>query len=170
MTEHSSTGEQFPGLYSAIVKDNKDPDNLGKLLVSVTAIYGDSHEAWAWPCIPYAGKDVGLYLIPPKETRVWVMFEGGNLDRPVWMGCYWTSQDINKVKELASSPDQKLLLTEKASVLIDDADNGKITIKLGSDKKVEIEKEKITFTSGSSTIEMTSSKVDVNGGNLEVLV
>jgi uncharacterized protein involved in type VI secretion and phage assembly len=45
---------------------------------------------WALPCVPYGGAaDQGFLFIPEVEAGVWVEFEAGNLDYPVWVGTYW---------------------------------------------------------------------------------
>lgn len=165
MSEQGSNRGYF-GKYRGLVTDNDDKKKLGRVEVSVPAVYGTSHKAWAMPCIPYAGKDVGIFMMPPKDTNVWVEFEGGHPDYPIWVGCFWIDGEIPKD---ASKPEMKVVKTDKATILIDDSGDGKITVKLGTDARVVIEKDTMTMTTGSSVIKMTSDKVDVNNANLEVM-
>ena len=44
---------------------------------------------WAMPCFPIAGKQMGAYLIPQIGAGVWVEFEQGDSDYPIWTGCYY---------------------------------------------------------------------------------
>lgn len=88
--------KQFFGKYRGKVTANKDPSNLGRIQVSVPAIFGEGRQSWAMPCTPYAGKDVGFFTIPPVDANVWVEFEGGDPDYPIWSGCFWGDNELPK--------------------------------------------------------------------------
>ena len=79
-------------------------------------VLGDNTSSWALPCVPYAGDNVGLFLIPPSGTQVWVEFEQGDLDYPIWSGCFWGDG-----KAPDSSPAKKILKTPAGSIVIDDS-------------------------------------------------
>ena len=79
---------QFFGKYRGTVTDNRDPLNRGRVEVSVPEVLGTT-AMWATPCVSYAGKGVGLLTPPPKGTNVWVEFEAGSPERPIWVGCFW---------------------------------------------------------------------------------
>ena len=68
---------QAYGLYPAIVTSRPDPHMRVQVEVPSLNISGE----WASPCVP-----VGSTAVPSPQSRVWVMFEGGNTHRPVWMG------------------------------------------------------------------------------------
>lgn len=69
------------GVYRAIVRDNRDPGSLGRLKVSIPAISGDSPTDWIWPVVS------GGYIVKPDPgDQVWVLFEAGDEDNPVWLG------------------------------------------------------------------------------------
>ena len=50
---------------------------------------GDGKMAWAMPCLPGAGPSVGLFMVPPVGAKVWVEFERGDPDYPIWVGGFW---------------------------------------------------------------------------------
>ena len=82
------------GKLPAFVVENADPEGLGRLRVRVPTLLDDPLPSWALPCVAYAGEDEdgrprGLHLIPPPGTRVWVEFAGGDLNHPIWTGCFW---------------------------------------------------------------------------------
>jgi uncharacterized protein involved in type VI secretion and phage assembly len=77
------------GKYRGLVANNIDPSSKGRLQVSVPAVYGSNTMNWALPCTPYAGPQQGFYFIPPVGANIWVEFEGGNLNAPIWSGCFW---------------------------------------------------------------------------------
>lgn len=119
------------GKYRGMVTDNKDPLKLGRVQVTVPAVPGMTAN-WAEPCAPYAGKQVGFYTIPPVGAKVWVEFEGGNPDFPIWSGCFWQASEVpSEVATNAKDPSQvKVLKTRVATFWIDDTDQkGKVTLK-----------------------------------------
>lgn len=80
---------QFWGKYRGTVVGDQDPLMLGRLQVSAPQVLGEAQTAWAMPCVPYAGTQVGFCMLPPVGAAVWVEFEGGDLDYPIWSGCFW---------------------------------------------------------------------------------
>lgn len=70
----------LPGLYRALVVDAADPQRLNRLRVSVPAVAGFG-ERWALPCRP-----AGSRAVPKAGSTVWIAFEGGDPDQPVWVG------------------------------------------------------------------------------------
>ncbi|WP_426959882.1 phage baseplate assembly protein V [Muricoccus radiodurans] len=73
----------FNGLYRASVVNNADPLSQGRVQVSVPSVSGGGGQ-WALPCRPpQAGRQPPT---PQIGAAAWVMFEGGDPSRPVWMG------------------------------------------------------------------------------------
>src|SRR5216683_5159045 len=81
------------GKYAGKVVSNTDSEQMGRLQVTCGAVLGDQ-PVWALPCVPYAGPSVGFYFIPPVGAGVWVEFEGGDVSRAIWTGCYWAKGDL----------------------------------------------------------------------------
>jgi len=79
----------FWGKYRGTVVAVADPLKLGRVQVEVPAVLGDTRLSWAMPCVPFAGPGVGLVAIPPVGAHIWVEFEGGDPDYPIWTGCFW---------------------------------------------------------------------------------
>jgi hypothetical protein len=86
-------GRRYYGKYRGKVVDNIDPTGLGQILVAVPDVLG-SVRLWAMPCVPYAGKEVGLFCPPPKDANVWVEFERGDPQYPIWSGCFWGKGEL----------------------------------------------------------------------------
>ena len=91
---------RYFGLYRAKVVDNDDSKSddgkkLCRLKVRVFNLYSelkDSDLPWAWPCfMDGGGNDQGNVHIPEIGNTVWIQFEEGNPDRPVWVGTYYGS-------------------------------------------------------------------------------
>ena len=120
----------FFGKYRGKVVDNLDPLKLGRVQVSVPAVYGDGKMSWAMPCVPYAGNKVGLFAVPPKNANIWVEFEGGNIDYPIWTGCFWNS---GEVPQAAATPSVKVFRTEGVELVMNDTKgSGGVTLKVTS--------------------------------------
>jgi len=77
------------GKYRGLVESNADPESLGRLQVTSPDVFGDESPRWALPCLPYAPAGSGFLMLPPAGSPVWIEFEEGDPDRPVWVGCFW---------------------------------------------------------------------------------
>lgn len=86
--------QPFWGKYRGAVIDDQDPLMLGRLLVSVPGVTGATYN-WAMPCVPYAGPEAGVFTLPPIGTALWVEFEGGDPDYPIWTGRYWRQDELS---------------------------------------------------------------------------
>ena len=71
----------------------RDPLNIGRVKVRVfnwhsTHTLGIPDEAlpWALPCFPYASYDAGSFIIPEEGNTVWVLCEGGDPEKLVYLG------------------------------------------------------------------------------------
>jgi hypothetical protein len=83
---------KYFGKYRGFVVDNVDPENLGRLKVKVPSILGNEVvSGWAMPCSPYGGDaNQGFLFIPEIGAGVWVEFEEGDLEFPIWVGTFWS--------------------------------------------------------------------------------
>jgi hypothetical protein len=107
---------RFFGKYRGKVLDNVDPLFLGRILADVPAIPG-SLLNWALPCTPYAGLEVGFYAIPPIGANVWIEFEGGDPNYPIWAGCFWAEGETPLG---APPPETKIFKTEFITMILND--------------------------------------------------
>ena len=158
---------RYYGKYRGIVISNEDPLRLGRVKVIVPNMILDDQYSWALPALPYAGDGVGLYLVPPLKASVWVEFEQGDAEYPVWTGCFWHE---NEVPKEASGPDIKLLKTKTCTITINDL-IGSISIEIPNNKaKIEITPEGIEINSGNgASVKLTGPQVSINEGALEVI-
>ena len=83
---------RFFGKYRGLVIDNDDPEKLGRLKVCVPSVLGaDVVTGWAMPCVPFGGApNQGVLFVPEINAGVWIEFEEGDLEFPVWVGTFWS--------------------------------------------------------------------------------
>jgi uncharacterized protein involved in type VI secretion and phage assembly len=157
---------RFYGKYRGVVSDNSDPNNLGRIRAKVADVYGEEESGWAMPSVPYAGSSVGLFLIPPTNASVWIEFEHGDADYPIWSGCFWAD---NEVPVSPASADKKVLKTGAGTITLDDTSgSSSITIETTNNLKIKMDQQGIELSNGSQKIMISSSSVSVDDGALEV--
>jgi hypothetical protein len=114
------TMNRYFGKYRGLVESNEDSFYRGRLEVTVPGLLHDE-KIWAMPCIPFAGKDMGLFMIPDKGTGVWIEFEGGDLSHPIWTGCFWADDESPK-DQSSKEPTTKMIRSSKGlTISIDDS-------------------------------------------------
>jgi len=137
------------GKYRGVVVNNNDPLTQGRVEVRVPAVLGET-TLWALPCTPYAGPQIGFFALPPVDANVWVEFEGGDLNHPIWAGCFWDPGELPE-----SSPEIVFLRTPGAVIRIENSGVVEIETTGGA---------KITLTGTEITLEAANIKQSANGG------
>ena len=116
-------GKKFYGKYRATVLNNIDPLQLGRILASVPDVLGPTPTSWAMPCVPIAGKQSGTFVIPQIGAGVWIEFEQGNPDYPIWVGGYWGIAAEVPLAALGGNPASPSIVLQSAlqnSIIISD--------------------------------------------------
>lgn len=106
------------GKYRGFVSDNADPDKRARIKLTVPALLGDQVTDWALPCLPCGGlAKQGFFSVPGVGAQVWVEFEGGNLDFPIWSGSFW-QQASDVPPEVQDQPTSQLWRSAKGHLLL----------------------------------------------------
>jgi uncharacterized protein involved in type VI secretion and phage assembly len=167
--------DKYFGKYRATVLNNIDPMQMGRLMVQVPDVSNVIPSSWAMPCLPFAGIQNGFYVVPAIGSGVWVEFEQGNSDYPIWVGCYWGSAADVPALALAAPPaiQQVVVQTVQMNTLVlSDAPGptGGIILKSTSGAMIAINDVGITIDNGQgATIVMTGPSITINEGALEVV-
>jgi hypothetical protein len=103
---------RYFGKYAGTVVQNTDFERHGKLQVQVPDVYGPMISTWAMPCIPFGGLQMGMYVVPPIGAGVWVEFQQGNPDYPIWTGFWWGSALETPSGSQLTAPALPVLLME----------------------------------------------------------
>jgi len=166
-----SDNQTFFGKYRGVVTDNQDPQRLGRIKARVPDVLGDDESGWAMPCAAFGGSGTGLFALPTVDAGVWIEFEGGDPDYPIWSGCWWGSQ-AEMPPVLAPCPEKKVVLQSEGGhrITFDDSPgSGGITLETAGGQKVKLTASGIDVDNGNgATIAMSGPTVNVNNGALEV--
>ena len=116
--------QRYYGKYRGFVTDNQDPEKRGRLKLSVPSVLGEQNTGWALPSLPFGGKtNQGLFMIPEVDAQVWVEFEEGNVDKPIWVGVFWQQESDTPEEAALDEPTTRIIRTPSGHVLqFDDAD------------------------------------------------
>ena len=163
--------EKFWGKYRGVVSDINDPLMTMRIKARVPDVF-EGESGWAMPCAPFGGDQVGLFAPPTVGAGVWIEFEQGNPDYPVWVGAWWGSvAEVPPV--LLAPPYKKVLLVTPAghSVTLDDTPGiGGITLETAEGAKVSMSATGVEITNGmGATISLTGPQVSINNGALDVI-
>jgi uncharacterized protein involved in type VI secretion and phage assembly len=135
---------KYWGKCRGLVVDRSDPEQLGRLRLKVPSIFGTADTGWASPASPYAGADIGFFFLPQVGDMVWVEFEEGELDHPIWSGGSWArpgNQSELPAEAKPSYADQAVIKTKSGNVIVlsDAAGAERITIRAKSGCEIVID-------------------------------
>lgn len=165
---------RYYGKYRGTVLQNVDPEQLGRIQAMVPDVSGLLPSSWAMPCVPIAGKLSGTYVVPQVGAGVWIEFEQGDPDYPIWTGGFWGVAAEVPTLALAGNPASPSIVL--ASVLqntltISDVPGptGGIMLKSTTGAMIVVNDIGITISNGKgATIVLTGPTVTINNGALVV--
>ena len=158
------------GKYRGTVVQNADPEQIGRIQVVVPDIGGLATGSWAMPCLPAAGPQMGMFAVPPIGASVWVEFEHGDPDYPIWVGGFWgTAADVPALTTFAPLPAASIVfqtLLQNGLVISDvPGPMGGILLKASSGAEISINDMGITIANGKGAIiTLIGPTVDINNG------
>ena len=167
--------EKYYGKYRGLVLNNIDPLQKGRLLVQAPDVLGLTTSSWAMPCVPLAGPQMGTYVVPIIGSGVWVEFEGGNPDYPIWTGGFWGS--AAEVPALAragnpTSPNIVLQTTLQNTLVVSDlpGPTGGIMLKSTTGAMIIVNDTGIYIQNGKgASLVMVGPSVTINNGALTII-
>ena len=180
MSEANDGQNQYYGKFAGTVLNNVDPEVRGRIQVTVPDVLGLLPTTWAEPCLPLAGPTgapMGAYFVPPIGSGVWVEFEQGDVNRPIWVGCRIGSRaDIPEGAQPIVPPISGLALQTllKNSLVISDLPptpaTGGIIIKSTTGAMIVVNDSGIYINNGKgATLTMVGPTVTINNGALVVV-
>jgi len=159
------------GKFRGVVTDNQDPLQIGRVRARVPDVTGDQESGWAMPCFPFGGNGMGFFALPSVGAGVWIEFEHGDPDYPIWAGC-WYGTLAEVPPELLAPPYKKVLIKTEGgtSITLDDTPGlGGITLETASGQKITMSAPGIEIDNGlGAKISMQGPQINFNNGALEV--
>jgi uncharacterized protein involved in type VI secretion and phage assembly len=166
---------QFLGKYRGTVFNNIDPEQRGRIQAIVPDVTGELPTSWALPCLPMAGPQCGALAVPPIGAKVWIEFEQGNRDNPIWSGCFWgATAEVPALAMATPPPLQSIVLQTigQNTLIISDlpGPTGGVLLKSTTGALIAINDVGITISNGQgATIVLTGPSVTINEGALAVV-
>ena len=170
-----SDGQKYFGKYRGTVLNNIDPLQIGRLMVQVPDVGGLIPSSWAMPCFPISGKQMGAYMIPQIGAGVWVEFEQGDADYPIWSGCWYGSAAEVPALALAGNPASPSIVLQTGlqnSLVISDlpGPTGGIMLKSTTGATLIVNDTGIYIQNGKgATLTMVGPTVTINNGAFTVI-
>ncbi len=170
--------QQYLGKYRGTVTLNVDPEMRGRLQVMVPDVLQFVPSTWAEACVPLAGPTglpMGVYMVPPIGAGVWVEFEHGDVNRPIWAGCRWGAQtDVPPLAHagLPVSPNIVMQTAGQNTFVISDLTTpiGGIMLKSTTGASIIVNDTGIYIQNGKgASIVMVGPSVTINNGALTVV-
>lgn len=157
-------GSTYYGKYRGIVTDVDDPNNQLRIRATVPAVLGEHQCGWAMPAAPFAGDGHGFVMLPKVGSGVWIEFEAGRLDNPIWSGAWWAS---------GQRPDPqgagvRVLVSEQGHKVILDDDAGELQLVHGSGPSIKLTGDEILLSCGSCEIKISSDSISLNSGQIKI--
>ncbi len=124
-----STGARYYGKYRATVMNNLDPMLQGRIMVQLADRYGPFPSTWAMPAFPLASLGAGVRSAAAGcWPQVWVEFEAGDPDYPIWTGAFWggrraASRPLALAGATPATPGRAVLQTTTGPLSITLSDN-----------------------------------------------
>jgi len=170
-----SDNQKYYGKYRGTVLNNVDPMQIGRLMVQVPDVSGLIPSSWAMPSFPFTGKQMGAYMIPQIGSGVWVEFEQGNPDYPIWSGCWYGSAAEVPALALAGNPASPNIVLQTGlqnSIVVSDlpGPTGGIMLKSTTGATIIVNDTGIYIQNGKgASLIMTGPTVSINNGALTII-
>lgn len=144
---------RYYSCYRGFVADRDDPDNLNRVRLIIPQISSTNvYDYWAWPKNLFSGEDsgkaYGVQIVPQKGDLVWVEFEGGHPNKPIWSLGYRGTKEVPTTEADTTDKDCYWFITPKGHVIkINDTKNY-IHIKTQQGDYVELNNNSISLVTG----------------------
>ena len=169
------SNQTFYGKYRGLVINNVDPLQQGRIQVQVLDVAGLGMVNWAMPCVPVAGIQNGVFALPEIGSGVWVEFEQGDPEKPIWVGCFYGSAaDVPGLARLTPPGVQAMTFQTVLQIGVTISDlpgpTGGIMIKSATGASIIVNDTGIYLQNAKGAmITLVGPSVDINNGAFTVI-
>lgn len=146
------------GKYRGTVVNITDPMGLGRIKAAVPDVFGAGTSSWALPAFPFAGLNHGLILLPELGDNVWIEFEAGDPNYPIWTGGWFSGGSVPG-SNLGS---RRMLKTSKGHEILIDEASDRLELVHASGPEIIISNTEITLKVGNTVLAVKSDGVYIN--------
>ena len=173
-TETATSTRRYYGKHRGMCLNNIDPMQMGRIQVEVPDVTGVGISSWAMPCFPVTGTQSGMFIAPPIGAGVWIEYEQGDPDYPIWVGGYFSAADVPAMAHLVppglTGWTYQTQLQNGITVSDTPGPTGGILIKTTTGAMISVSDVGITISNGKGAIiTMLGPTVDINAGALTVI-
>jgi uncharacterized protein involved in type VI secretion and phage assembly len=167
--------DRYLGKFRGTVVNNVDPLTIGRIQAIVPDVSAVALSSWAMPCFPVGGPQMGALGVPGIGAGVWIEFERGDPDYPIWTGCYYGSAaEVPALHQITppglSAVTIQTLLQNGITVSDLPGPTGGIVIRTAAGASLIVNDTGIYIQNGrGASIVMTGPTVTVNNGALTVI-
>jgi uncharacterized protein involved in type VI secretion and phage assembly len=168
----TTQANRYYGKYRGTVVNNLDPMQQARIQAKISGVLDMTN--WADACVPFAGNQSGVVCVPPVGSGVWIEFEAGDLNKPIWTGGWWGSAAEVPALALTTPPTMSKVVMQtmgQTTFMINDDPSpaGGILLKTAAGALISINSTGITISNGQgASIVMSGPTVTVNAGALTV--
>ena len=123
---------QFFGKYRAVVVEISDPLKSGRIRVACPELFGNNLSSWCLPCIPVAGDNSGDFCPPSLGESVWIEFEKGNINNPIYSGG-WFSPIKTPLGDYDENTPQRIISFGNVALIFS---NNNLRLKVGDNEVI----------------------------------
>jgi uncharacterized protein involved in type VI secretion and phage assembly len=165
---------RFYGKYRGVVLNNADPMGRGRIMAQVPDVMQLLPTTWAEPCLPVAGIQQGIFVVPSVGSGVWLEFEHGDPDYPIWTGGWWSTKAELPALAAAAPPGVQCLVIStqlQNTLMISDVPGpaGGILIKTTAGAMIKLDQTGIVISNGQgASIAMQGPTITFNAGAMTI--
>lgn len=152
------------GKYRGVVSDVSDPDGNCRIKARVPAVLGDAETGWALPAFPFAGDGHGQVMLPEVGSMVWIEFEAGQLDFPIWSGGFF----VPGQRPDPQGDGVRVIVSKNGHQVVLDDDADELILKHSGGPEFKMTATEITLTCGGCEIKIGVSDISLNNGLIKV--
>lgn len=157
-------GSSYYGKYRGTVTDVDDPNNQCRIRATVPAVLGEVTCGWAWPAAPFAGDQHGMVMLPKVGSGVWIEFEAGRIDNPIWSGAWWASGQRPEPQGAGI----RVIVSEKGHTVVLDDEADELKLVHAGGPEIKMTGTEIVITCGACEIKIDNSTISFNNGIIKV--